>query len=132
MSLYVSRRVTEIELKDTSSRVFYKVFLKQSKCLKTPYHKYIVNNYGVITVSNPIKRGDLKSGDLISGGAFHARIDIKSTKQDKFYADFFELGETVTVPIYVRYEDIIVYGLQDSVAIIAYEIKRDVWNGIFT
>jgi len=132
MSLYVSRRTTEIELRNKSSRIFYKTYLKKENYIMTPYHKFIINKPGVINVSNPIKRRFLKSGELISGGAFHARINKISTKQDIFYADFFELGEAVVVPIHVKYKDIIIYGLQDSVAITAYEIKEETWNGIFT
>jgi len=131
MCLYVDHRTTEIKLKNRSPRIFYKVFLKKIDYLETPYQKHIIKGPGIITIPEPLNRLDMDGAVMVSRGALHARTTPDATQPDEFYARFFKLGETVTIPIHIKYDDILVYGLQNSVAITAYEIKEETWNGTF-
>jgi hypothetical protein len=80
MCLYVDKIKTAIGLKDTSTKEFYKVFYKDSKCLKSPYFKYTVTGPGVYTSPDTL----LPFTDMVGRGVFHARIGLSSTKQDLF------------------------------------------------
>jgi len=131
MCLYIDYRTTKLELRNRESKIFYKVFLKKTDYLETPYQKYIIKGPGIITVPDPLNRLDIDRAIMVSRGALHARTTHDATKQDEFYAHFFKMGETIVIPIHVEYEAILVYGLQNSVAITAYEIKEETWKGIF-
>lgn len=131
MCLYVSIRTTNIELKNKLPRTFYKVFIKEGSCLKTPYRKYLIEGPGIVKVPDPLSRSGAKGISMLGSGAFHARTREDALKPDAFYVRFFKLGESVVVPIHVEYEDILVYGLANSVAVTAYKIKEGTWKGIF-
>jgi hypothetical protein len=56
---------------------------------------------------------------------------MDSTKQDVFFANFFNKGPTITIPVMVAKEDVVAFGFMGDVAVKAYTISIMDWNGIF-
>jgi hypothetical protein len=133
MCLYVDLISTQKELaKDTPLWTFYKTFVRKKGIpyIETPYHEFKVHGPGIIQIPEPIKSRDLTGVVGIERGIFNARTKEEATKQDKFYAEYFTRGEftCVCVPIIVKKEDIIAFGILEDVGILAYEITQEVWK----
>jgi hypothetical protein len=135
MCLYIDNIKTEQELaKDVPVWTFYKLFLKRDnpeiKILRTPYRDFEVRSSGIKSIPNN-EIIDQCGNISIWGGVFHARVDEKSIKQDMGWVDCF-LPHLVPVclPILVKKEDIVAFGIQDDVAVMSYEITQEVWDKI--
>jgi hypothetical protein len=130
MCLYVNRIKTEQELKtsQTSSHIFYKVFVKTSDHLLSPYWAFPIHKPGKVMVPDPISLGEL---EMINGNAFHARTREEALQQDSFYCEFFDRGEPVNVVIHANHKDIIAFGVKDDVALKAFTISFTDWYSIF-
>jgi len=131
MCLYIDALKTERELCNEETRTFFKLFIKESDYLKTPYMSFIIRVPGQIILPNPEKQD---SSYIIEKGAFHARTSEISLKIDIFFSKFFERdnnGEHVSLPIEVTHKDIIAYGIQNDVALRSYRITKKTWDSVF-
>lgn len=131
MCLYVNRIKTEQELKNKCviPFTFYKVFIKISDHLLSPYWSFPIQKPGRIIMPDPVLLGEQ---EMIGKDAFHARTRKEALKHDSFYCGFFERGEPVEVIIHANHKDIIAFGIQDDVALKAFTITFSDWSSIFT
>lgn len=131
MCLYISKWKTDQESKDKSKRTFFKLFIKESDHLKTPYQSFVIKKAGRVVL--PSKEFRERIYDIIGEEGFHARTTEEAIKMDIFYYEYFhkEKAEHVIIEIEVNPEDIVAYGIQNDVAFKSYTIPQDVWNKIF-
>ena len=128
MCLYVNHIKTEKELENRASRIFYKIFIRASDYLSTPYWSFRVDNPGKYTLANAVS---YTGQEMIGKGVFHARTRKSALKQDLFYCEFFECGKPVVVPIHADIEDILAFGVQDDVALRTFTITKETWDSTF-
>ena len=132
MCLYVDKLTTLLELKrDFTTVTFFKWFIPKGSHLLTPYRDFKITKPGLVTLPDtrgPLLYEEIVDGFMVQGRAFHARTNEAITKRDKFYAEFFDKGDGICLPIEVRKEDIICFGLEDHVSVSAYNISEESWK----
>lgn len=126
MCLYIDYMKTLKELEDRNPRTFYKIFIRFSDYLLTPYWSFQVPGPGTYVIMNP---QSLKEQGMINEGAFHARTKESALQQDIFFCEFFEKGEPITVPVNVKAKDIIAFGMVNE-AFKAFTITDETWSSI--
>jgi hypothetical protein len=133
MCLYIDKITTERKLAESvAEEVFYKLFLKREKHIESPYHYFKVLGPGVITHPNPTTWKEAKELVGLETGIFNARTTEEATKQDKFWAEYFTREEysCVCIPIIVKKEDIIAFGILNDVGVRAYKICEGTWESL--
>lgn len=128
MCLFVNRIKTIQEWQNRAPRVFYKVFVKATDHLFTPYWRFSVNAPGQYCLANAVSFEDQ---EMIGKGAFHARTKESALVQDEYYCEHFELGKPVRVPILVDVDEITAFGVVNDVALRAFTITHKTWDSIF-
>ena len=131
MCLYVDKITTLQELeKEFDTKTFFKLFILKKTHLETPYLNFEVRGPGRIELPHgvqPLSSEEAINRSIIQGSAFHARATEDALKIDRFWVEFFNKGDAISLPVTVRKEDIICFGLQDQVAVKAYEILKESW-----
>ena len=127
MCLYINYIETLKELKNKNLRTFYKIFVKVSNYIITPYWSFKVSRPGEYRL---MTAQSLKEQGMINEGAFHARTKKGALQQDIFFCEFFEKGQPIIIPINVKTEDIIAFGMVNDVAFKAFTVTDEAWNSI--
>jgi hypothetical protein len=135
MCLYVDHFLTKKLLsEDKSEWIFYKLFLKRLGYLETPYQGYKVTQPGVVTILNPVSAKDILEQHSISieQGVFHARVTAGATSEDRYWVEYFCKGEykIACVPILVKKDKIVAFGIKDDIGITEYKITEDTWKSL--
>jgi hypothetical protein len=139
MCLYVDKITTIQELeKEFDTRTFYKLFILKKDGpkpthIESPYLDFKIRWPGRVEL--PWSAYRLTSEEaldrvIVTDRAFHVRATEEALKIDRFWVEFFDKAKkenVVSLPVTVRKEDIICFGLQDQVAVKAYEISKESW-----